>query len=114
MKGDPMNEINTWGELYKALRDAGYGDDEYINPSYHYDDKNADQQPIWDTYVRYIACFWVVGNSEGYYVHIDRVLAKDIYKGVRELVPQTMILGKFWQWERAQECANFAQRLVNR
>ena len=47
---------------------------------------------------------WVVGDSEGHYVHVERIVGK-----TREL----MLLGKFWEWQRAEEAVRAIQRKIN-
>lgn len=100
---------NTWGELLEALAAAGYAKDEYLKASCKYEHPGWRDMAIWDEATRWIACFWVVGGSEGYYCHIERqTVAEDDRK-----YSEVMLLGKFWTQERAQECANYAQSLVN-
>ena len=31
-------------------------------------------KPVWDDNTRWIAVYWVVGASEGYYIHIERIM----------------------------------------
>jgi len=99
----------TWGELLAALDAAGYAADEYLNAACKYEHPGWRYMPVWDKHTYWIACFWVVGGSEGYYCHIERQYDAGGGRKYSEL----MLLGKYWQWERAQECANAAQRLVN-
>lgn len=106
----------TWGELLDDLRAAGFcdntnhEDDEYISP-HRWEGENYlgferwRKLPLYGEGTRWVACYWVVGGSEGYYAHIDEI--KPAAASTHRL------LAKFWTWERAQEFTNLAQRLVN-
>lgn len=106
----------TFGDLLDRLRAAGFcdntnDDDEYLLPwqwegETHIERTAWRNLPIYAEHTRWIACYWVVGGSEGCYVHVEQIVG-DERKAVHRLV------GKFWTWRRAQECANYAQRLVN-
>jgi len=53
---------------------------------------------------RWIACYAVTGGSEGHYVHVDRIWARDAYKG--ELVHEPLFLAKtFGGYARACQIA---------
>ena len=102
----------TWRELHESLAAAGFADDEYL--SLAYDLRGQWDDDVWgkvgDEWTRWIACYWVEGGSEGWYVHIDRMLPKGGAENGFDSTP--MVLGKFWDWERAEKCAQFATRLV--
>lgn len=94
----------TWGDVLDYAVAQGYAQDEYFDLSVG-NPKSLLDEPVWDSSTSWISVFWVVGDSEGYYVHVERI----IDKGQRQLV----LLGKFWDWERAMACVNELQRLVN-
>jgi len=107
----------TFGDLIDRLRAAGFCDntnheaDEYLSPMQWQGETRIELSawrnlPIYGENVRWVACYWVVGGSEGYYVHVDQIVGDE-----RGAVHR--LSGKFWTWQRAQECANCAQRLVN-
>lgn len=101
----------TWGELAEALTAAGFAADEYLSESGRYQHPDFRTLELWGAGVRWISCFWVVGGSEGYYCHIERQRATGGNDG--NVFSELMLLGKFWDWQRAEACAVFAQRLVN-
>jgi hypothetical protein len=105
----------TWGDLLKTLTAAGFAEDEYLSSQaigLGLSRQEWEAKPIWSDGTRWIACYWVRGGSEGYYVHIDELTAGND-PSTRDYTTKNQILGKFWDWERAQECANYAQRLIN-
>jgi len=86
-----MREVRkkTYGEVYKEvcqfLKERGIWDNlDYFHLSCNCSDKNYEQRPfpVW----RWIACYAVVGSSEGHYIHVD-IIKSD---GSREL----LFLGK--------------------
>lgn len=114
-----MRSLETWGELLDVLLQEGYGEDEYLSgyAGYlsHGSDRNWRLAPLWERETKWIACYWVEGDSEGYYVHIDKLSADPSARGSDfHYLSQRMILGKFWYWERAAQCVARAQVLVNR
>ena len=105
----------TWGNLINELRDAGFSADEYLSDQHIDLGLTAEAwaaKPLWSEGTRWIAAYWVVGGSEGYYVHIDELIDNPD-RNLRDRIARNHIVGKFWDWERAQECANYAQRLLN-
>lgn len=106
-------KLETWGELLDVLEAEGWGQDEYLSAMYasyaHPGEADAWRaRKLWDDAVRWIACYWVIGDSEGYYAHIDRICQSNGSES-RELV----ILAKFWDADRAEAFTARAQRLVN-
>lgn len=61
-------------------------------------------QPVWREGVRWIEVSWVIGGSEGYYVHF-RPAGRDSSK--------LFALGKFWDNADASHCADFFTRFFN-
>ena len=61
---------------------------------------------MYDKGVRWIAVFWVVGGSEGYYVHIET-------RESETLKAELVFLGKFWDAAHAERAVNLLQALVN-
>lgn len=109
----------TFGDLIDRLRAAGFCDntnheaDEYLSPMQWQGETRIELSawrnlPIYGDGTWHVACFWVVGGSEGYYAHVEQITED---AGERKAICR--LVGKFWTWQRAQECANFAQRLVN-
>ena len=105
---DPEAVPETWGDLLNALIAAGFEKDEYLSSQSIELGMSFEEfcaKDLWDEETWRLACFWVRGGSEGYYTHIEEIR--------RDKTSRCYILGKFWNWERAQECANYAARLLN-
>lgn len=119
--------VCTWKDLHTILcaiklpvegtsDPIGFDGDEYLSFTFLQSlliPGVQEDSPVWDDTVRRIAAYWVVGGSEGYYVHID------VARGSKN--PQAnytehycALLGKFWDWQRAELCANVTQYVVNR
>jgi hypothetical protein len=99
-----MNSEFTWKILARMANEAGYGDDEYCGLSTATKTENFDAgKPVWDDQTTRVACYAVMGGSEGYYTHVERQVGNE-----RLLV----ILGKFWSMNRALEFANWATKTV--
>ncbi len=98
----------TWGDVYAFVREHDLDDDEYFEVHTVY----RHQHPDWKTEfiyagkVRWIAVYWVVGGSEGYYVHVET------RSGESPQVELVMV-GKFWDTARAEIAANMLQALGN-
>lgn len=93
-------ETTTWNDLIEIIKTNGFADDEYFSC-----EKKWREQIAWDDDTRWIAVYWVQGSNEGYYVHVDRIDRN----GQGEIV----LLGKFWDWRRAQAATMFIQYYVN-
>lgn len=109
----------TWGRLLDFIREAGLDRDEYFHLTAPYDlyEKGRREaflrQRVWDE-ARWIGVFWCVGGSEGYYVHVERLWYEVDPKNTNPpLLRDLVLLGKFWDWRRAEEAANAVQYLVN-
>lgn len=107
----PTADTMTWNELEAWMRRSGLDKDEYVANFWRYDGRPAlGDTKVWDgdAGVRWISVFWVVGGSEGYYVHIERIM-----HGQPEDRRECMLLAKFWDVERAEACVAAVQRAVN-
>jgi len=98
----------TWGDVDKFIRENGYDDEEYFEAHTIFRHQNArwQEKPVFDKNIRWIAVYWVVGTSEGYYVHVE---TRECETQKAELV----LLGKFWDQAHAEEVSNALQALVN-
>ena len=96
---------HTWRTVLEFIEEMGFDDDEYFHlfPSR----REMIDQPIWNNQ-HLISVFWVVGGSEGYYVHVEN--RKNDDSGDHA---DLIILGKFWDWERAEEAVRAVQRFIN-
>ncbi|CAG0992509.1 hypothetical protein ARNL5_03348 [Anaerolineae bacterium] len=98
----------TWGDVDTYIREQHLDDDEYFEMHTVYRHQHPDwkKEFAYADKIRWIAVYWVVGGSEGYYVHVE----------TRELEPQKaelVFLGKFWDVARAELAVNLLQALVN-
>lgn len=106
-------DIMKWIELYNTLDKSGFVD-EYIDLSLKGRlldklDFNVGLYELFEN-TRWIACYVVEGDSEGWYMHISAIVRDDGNKGYRE---ELVILGKFWDYGNAEKCQQLAQRIVN-
>lgn len=104
-------ETYTWEDLDDLFRQYEREGEstEYLNTRPDYDslpekDRLHLDQPVWRKGVRWIEVSWVVGGSEGYYVHF-RPAGLDSSK--------LYALGKFWDNIDANRCADFFTRFFN-
>ena len=96
-------EDATWGDLLQAIHDMGFADDEYFGCCHYLDPKTGARQTksddlLYTDDVCYHLAFWVVGGSEGYYVHVGVTYRTELAKPP---CFATRLVGKFWDWERA-------------
>ena len=98
----------TWGHVDQFIREHDLDDDEYfeVHTVYRHHHANWKAEFVYAGKVRWIAAYWVVGGSEGYYVHVE---TRDCETPKTELV----MLGKFWDTARAELAVNLLQALVN-
>jgi hypothetical protein len=98
----------TWGDVDKFIRDHNLDDDEYFEVHTVYGHHHADwkKEFVYAEKIRWIAVYWVVGGSEGYYVHVE---TREPETQKTELV----LLGKFWDAARAEQATNLLQALFN-
>lgn len=90
----------TWGDVEKFVKKAGLDKSEY----FHIDVPSMRDQVVWDEKgIRWIAVWWVRGGSEGWYVHVERVVSHG------ERIPA--MLGKFWSAQEAAAAATALTRL---
>jgi hypothetical protein len=94
------------GILAQFIQDNGLDDSEYFGPHPTFHDYADDWRgkELYTKETHWLAVYWVVGGSEGYYVHVDRI---DYEK--RELV----FLGKFWGHDEAMWATILVSRLIN-
>lgn len=98
----------TWGDVDAFIREHEFDRDEYFEPHTVFRHHHADWQKefVYADNVRWIAVYWVVGGSEGYYVHVE-TRERETQKA------ELAFLGKFWDVARAEQAANMLQALVN-
>jgi len=103
-----LREVNT------AIEAAGIEFGEY-----GFSDMTAySSVPDFPTNVRWVACFPVVGGSEGYYVHIEIIWQAcdsdiEFNPRSREYARRLVGLAKTWTAESATEIANAAWRMLD-
>jgi hypothetical protein len=78
----------TWGDVMEFVTMNGLHHEEYFSLCQGV--KATDE--VWKD-ARWVAVYWVEGGSEGYYLHIDRIVWNE-ERQVNET--QTYALGKFW------------------
>ena len=105
----PTPDSFTWNDVLEFIREEGFDKDEYFSLS-PVDRGYLDRQ-VWDGGIDIwcIPVYWMVGGSEGYYVHVDRLII-DEGNGNRS---QLMLLGKFWDKERAKEAVVAISEFIN-
>lgn len=98
----------TWGEFGQFIRDNGLDDDEYfeLHTVYRHQHPRWQAEFVYADKIRWIAVYWVVGGSEGFYVHVE---TREHETQKAELV----FVGKFWDAARAEQATNLLQALVN-
>lgn len=89
----------TWADLARSLWTAGYQRDEYFSFSSLVNRDHWEGQQVW-TSKPYPICYWIPGNSEGFYVHVD-------------VGDQRVMVGKFWELARAEEAVTWIMRRLN-
>ncbi len=99
------NKPPTWRSVLNFIQEMGFDQDEYFH--IFLPKRDMIDQPIWDKQC-WIAVFWVVGGNEGYYVHVENRWNDDAGDH-----SELILLGKFWDWERAEEATNAVQRFIN-
>ena len=83
------NEITQSGE-------DGFGWPHYLSP----------EEQVMPKRWTWIACYAVKGGSEGYWVHIDLILADRQHR-------QNLGMTKVWSWHAALTLANAATRILH-
>ena len=98
----------TWGDVDEFIRNHHLDDDEYfeVHTVYRHHHPEWKKECVYAGKVRWIAVYWVVGGSEGYYVHVETRSGES---------PQVelVLVGKFWDTMRAEFAVNLIQALVN-
>ena len=104
----------TWRDFEREAETALEPfDPDYAHLSRDWDsDLPPPDSPVWPEkppYTRWIACYAVKGDSEGWYVHVDLIRSEpDGATGGRFL----MILAKFWRRDDALKAAEALTRIV--
>lgn len=96
----------TWGDILEFIRQKGCDRDEYFHFA-RYDVEDLVDCQVWNDSIWQIAVYWVKGDSEGWYVHIDEVYSRC---STRKLI----LLGKFWDTDRAAAaCRDVTEFIYN-
>jgi hypothetical protein len=108
-------EVRTVGDLMELVQRHALDADEYFSPHDWQgvtlrDRGQVLRDPLWLKNTKWIAVFWVVGGSEGYYVHVERVQSPEAH-GPATI--QDIALGKFWDRERAAFATGLVQLWIN-
>jgi hypothetical protein len=99
----------TWGELLDSAHRRGYADDEYFSIG---SGARRSDDPVWGHGTIWVASYFVVGSSEGYYVHIDQVCPDRRRGGGSCNLSVPCALAKFWNLGRAMTVAADMQLLI--
>lgn len=96
----------TWAFIGKFIEDAHLGRSEY----FHSTDlgEKARKDEIWSK--GYPNAYWIVGGSEGWYVHVARNVRSS---GERAVHHEDLFIGKFWDFSDAAFSADLLSRLMN-
>jgi len=101
----------VYRELYKALENEGLIDEYFSN---QYDTGMSPGKDKSDTPIpnfRWVACWAVVGGSEGHYIHVELVYPDDAHK---HFIHEAFALGKTFQgWDHAWTIARRCAELMN-
>jgi hypothetical protein len=100
-----LEKPHTWRTVLDLIQEMGFDGDEYFH--LFPDKRYMIDQPIWDRQY-WISVFWVVGGSEGYYVHVE-----NRWNDEKGDYADLIILGKFWDWERAEDATKAVQQFIN-
>ena len=97
------------------IREQGFDRDEYFATSTPQIGKQTElQDPIWGEGTADVSVYWVTGQSEGYYVHVERRYHSDeLNTGYYANSAELVLTGKFWKWERAEEAVIAIQRFIH-
>ena len=98
----------TWGEISRFISDNGLREDEYFQFCWPYDGASVDMaaQPIWTEQARWISVYMVVGGSEGWSCHVDRILEAEPHYRIDHVMS-----GKFWSPAAALRAVDMLTRL---
>ncbi len=113
-------ETATWRDVKRFITDAKLDSDEYF--AYSGDDsadeKRIPGEQIWSRdathATRWIEVAWVPGGSEGYYVHVRKIVTPLSPHGIQNGPQQTSVrmLGKFWSPARAAFACDILTRFL--
>lgn len=108
----------TWWNVMDFIKKEKLDQAEYfmISGIYHpaervkvFNSQVWNEDPYWSERTCYIPVYWVVGGSEGYYVHVDRMWSNG--NGSGEVT--SILLGKFWGIDEAEGAVGKIQRFIN-
>ena len=66
--------------------------------------------PVWDETTRWIAVYWVPGDSEGYYIHVERIMRK---APEQPYVRRWAMMGKVFAQQQAILVTTTLQTYIN-
>jgi hypothetical protein len=122
----------TWQDVLDWVESKGFDQDEYFSLTGIYGKDFDESQKLRYTFLNSqvfgdrsscrvwnISCYWVVGGSEGYYVHVDQVLSsRDCsihdYEHSKDQIyhSQRGLVGKFWSANRAAAVGNAITKYI--
>lgn len=91
---EDLNRLDLSYENASFLKKAGFENEEYISFSNFKDD--CREKLIWDQETRWAYAYWVNGRSEGYYVHMGKIMVEEL------LISNDGITAKFWNRKKAE------------
>lgn len=74
-------------------------------------DQTYGNKPVWDDNTRWIAVYWVIGGSEGYYIHVERIMRPSDASG--NYMRRWAMVGKVYNQDQAILVTSALQRFIN-
>jgi hypothetical protein len=68
-------------------------------------------KPVWDDNTRWISVYWVVGRSEGYYIHVERIMRPADQQG--SFIRRWAMVGKVYTIQQAILVTTALQTFIN-
>lgn len=96
----------TWRDVVEFVKAA------HLDRSEYFSERNLIEAKVWDEEIwakGYPCAYWIVGGSEGWYVHVARNLRRHGEGKVHE----DLLIGKFWSPDDASFAADLVARFMN-
>ena len=116
-----MSDTLTIRKVLDFIHKNEYDLDEYFSASCYIVNSSMEHggpggsldDPLYSDQTKWIAVFYVVGSSEGWYVHVDRVIIPPEDAKIGDYYHQIVLVGKFWERERAEQAVTAITKYIN-